>query len=47
MKEIITTLVGAYKEDKREFLTSIVVMILWALMTWFLLWFAGTFAYDM
>ena len=47
MKEIITTLVDAYKEDKREFLTSMVVMILWVLMTWFLLWFAGTFAYDM
>lgn len=47
MKEIITTLVDAYKEDKREFLTSVGFGIVWVLFTWFLLWFAGTFAYDM
>ncbi len=47
MKEIITTLVDAYKEDKREFLTSVGFGIVWVLLTWFLLWFAGTFAYDM
>ena len=47
MKEMINTLVQTYKEDKKEFFGSLVFMIMWAVMTWFLLWFAGTFAYDM
>jgi ABC-type multidrug transport system fused ATPase/permease subunit len=47
MKEMINTLVEAYKEDKKEFFGSLAFMVLWAVMTWFLLWFAGTFCYDM
>lgn len=47
MKEIITTLVDTYKEDKKEFFGGIIFGILWILLLWFLLWFSATFAYDM
>jgi hypothetical protein len=48
MKEMITTLVEVYKEDKKEFFEGITFVILWAMMTYFLLWFfIPTFAYDM
>jgi len=47
MKEIITTLVDTYKEDKKEFFGGIIFGIVWILLTWFLLWFSATFAYDM
>lgn len=48
MKEMIKTLVEVYKEDRKEFIESITLMIMWCLMTYFLLWFfIPTFAYDM
>jgi hypothetical protein len=48
MKEMITTIVEVYKEDKKEFFEGITFIILWAMMTYFLLWFfIPTFAYDL
>ena len=48
MKEMIMTIVEVYKEDKKEFFEGITFMLLWCLMTYFLLWFfIPTFAYDM
>lgn len=48
MKEMITTIVEVYKEDKKEFFEGITFIIMWCLMTYFLLWFfIPTFAYDL
>jgi hypothetical protein len=48
MKDMISTFVEVYKEDKKEFFQGITFMILWAMMTYFLLWFfIPTFAYDL
>lgn len=48
MKEMIMTIVEVYKEDKKEFFEGITFIIMWCLMTYFLLWFfIPTFAYDM
>ena len=48
MKEMIMTIVEVYKEDKKEFFEGITFIIMWCLVTYFLLWFfIPTFAYDM
>jgi hypothetical protein len=48
MKDMITTLVEVYQEDKKEFFQGITFMVLWVLITYFLLWFfIPTFAYDL
>ena len=48
MKEMIMTIVEVYKEDKKEFFEGITFIIMWCLITYFLLWFfIPTFAYDM
>ena len=48
MKEMIMTIVEVYKEDKKEFFEGITFIIMWCLMTYFLLWFfIPTFAYDL
>jgi len=48
MKDMVTTLVEVYQEDKKEFFQGITFMVLWVLITYFLLWFfIPTFAYDL
>lgn len=48
MKEMVMTLVEVYQEDKKEFFQGITFMVLWVLITYFLLWFfIPTFAYDL
>jgi hypothetical protein len=47
MKEIFNELKMNYKEDPKAFLTDVgCAMLIFAFM-WFVLWFAGTFCYDM
>ena len=47
MKEMFTTLRDVYKEDPKEFVTTMLFGIFLFFMMWFLLWFQGTFMYDM
>ena len=47
MKEMFNTIREVYKEDKKEFFESIIGVTLVFVMMWFLLWFQGTFCYDM
>lgn len=47
MKEIFKELKLSYQEDPKEFITSVIGAILIFGFMWFLLWFAGTFCYDM
>lgn len=47
MKEMLRTLRDVYKEDPKEFLTGMVFGITILSLMWFLLWFQGTFMYDM
>ena len=47
MKEIFNELKMNYNEDPKAFLADVgCAMLIFAFM-WFLLWFAGTFCYDM
>ncbi len=47
MKEIFNELKMNYKEDPKAFLADVgCAMLIFAFM-WFVLWFAGTFCYDM
>ncbi len=39
MKDIFLTLVESYKEDRKEFIQGITFMILWSVLTYFILWF--------
>jgi hypothetical protein len=47
MKEMLRTLRDVYKEDPKEFITGMAFGIGVFLLMWFLLWFGGTFMYDM
>jgi hypothetical protein len=47
MKEMFTTLRDVYKEDPKDFIITLLFGIFIFTMTWFLLWFHGTFMYDM
>jgi len=44
---MIKDIVSIYKEDKEEFIESLVGGILIFTLTIFLFWFYGTFCYDM
>ncbi len=47
MKEMFQLIVEVYREDKKEFWDGILGTILVVSVSIFLLWFAGTFCYDM
>jgi len=47
MKEMLRTLRDVYKEDPKEFITGMTFGISIFVLMWFLLWFQGTFMYDM
>jgi len=47
MKEMINTFKEVYQSDKREFWEGIVGTILIMTLMVFLIWFTGTFMYDM
>lgn len=47
MREMFKVLGEAYREDKKEFLGSVLFVVLWACLFYFLMWFGATFAYDM
>lgn len=47
MKEIINTFREVYQEDKREFWEGILGTVLIMMLMVFLIWFTGTFMYDM
>ena len=47
MKEMLRTLRDVYKEDPKEFLSGMFFGITIFAFGWFLLWFSGTFMYDM
>lgn len=47
MKEMLRTLRDVYKEDPKEFRTGVLMGITIFALMWFLLWFGGTFMYDM
>lgn len=47
MKEMIKDLIQGYKEEPREMWESVLLMICWLFMTYFLLWFGSMFMYDM
>jgi hypothetical protein len=47
MKEMFTTLRDVFKEDPKEFVTTMLFGIFMFFMTWFMFWFYGTFCYDM
>ena len=44
---MFTTLRDVFKEDPKEFITTMLFGISLFFMMWFLLWFQGTFMYDM
>jgi hypothetical protein len=47
MKEMLRTLRDVYKEDPKEFISGVFLGITIFALGWFLLWFGGTFMYDM
>ena len=47
MKEMLRTLRDVYKEDPKDFIVSMTFGISIFVLMWFLLWFQGTFMYDM
>lgn len=47
MKEMLKTLRDVYKEDPKEFREGMLSALLIFFVMWFLLWFGGTFMYDM
>jgi hypothetical protein len=47
MKEMLRTLRDVYKEDPKEFISGVFLGITIFTLGWFLLWFGGTFMYDM
>ncbi len=47
MKEMFTTLRDVFKEDPKEFFTTLVFGVFMFFFTWFMFWFYGTFCYDM
>jgi hypothetical protein len=47
MREMFNTLKESYQEDPKDFIEGMVGAVLIFLFMWFLLWFVGTFMYDM
>ena len=47
MKEMIKDLIQGYKEEPREMWESVILLIGWLGLTYFLLWFGSMFCYDM
>ena len=47
MKNMINTIREVYQEDKREFWEGILGTVLIMMLMVFLIWFTGTFMYDM
>lgn len=47
MKEMFITLRDVFKEDPKDFVQTLLFGIFIFTMMWFLLWFHGTFMYDM
>jgi hypothetical protein len=47
MKELINTFKEVYQDDKREFWEGILGTVLIMCLMVFLIWFTGTFMYDM
>lgn len=47
MKDMLRTLRDVYQEDPKEFIITLSFGITLFSLMWFLLWFQGTFMYDM
>ena len=47
MKEMFSVLKEQWKEDPKEMIYSILFMIGWAALMYFLFWFGSIFCYDM
>ena len=47
MKEMLSVFKEQWNEDPKEIIGSILFMIGWCCLTYFLLWFGATFCYDM
>jgi hypothetical protein len=47
MKEMFTSLKEQWVEDPKEIIVSVLFMIGWLGLTYFLFWFGSVFCYDM